>query len=94
MMNLRFPESEINHWANRYTERQREKNRRKEKDLIDLKPDLLRRGYLTKEELHKIARWKSSRRAALTLEGGYRQLHRKDHQNSIHDHRRPSNSSL
>ena len=67
-MNLRFSESEINYWANRYTERQREKNRIKEQELIDLKPDVLRRGYLTKDELNKIARWKSPRRAALTLE--------------------------
>ena len=67
-MKLRFSESEINYWANRYTERQREKDRIKEQELIDLKPEVLRRGYLTKEELHKIARWKSPRRAALTLE--------------------------
>ena len=67
-MNLRFPESEINYWSNRYTERQRERNRIKEQELIDLKPEVQSRGYLTKEELHKIARWKSPRRAALTLE--------------------------
>ena len=67
-MQLRFPESKIGCWANRYTERQREKNRIKEQELIDLKSEVLRRGCLTKEELHKIARWKSSRRASLTLE--------------------------
>ena len=67
-MKLRFSESEINYWANRYTERQREKDRMKEQQLIDLKSDVQERGYLTKEELHKIARWKSTRRANLTLE--------------------------
>ena len=67
-MNLRFPESKIDHWANRYTERQREKDRTKEQQLLDLKPEVQSRGYLTQEELHKIARWKSPRRAALTLE--------------------------
>ena len=67
-MKLRFCESEINYWTNRCTERQREKDRTKEQELIDLKPEVLRRGCLTKKELHKIARWKSPRRAALTLE--------------------------
>ena len=67
-MNLRFPESEIGYLAKRYTERQREKDRTKEQQLIGLKPQVLRRGYLTKQEIHKIARWKSPRRAALTLE--------------------------
>lgn len=67
-MKLRFPESKIRYWANRYTERQREKDHTKEQQLIDLKSDLHERGYLTKEELHKIARWKSPRRANLTLE--------------------------
>ena len=67
-MNLRFPESQIGYWSNRYTERQRERNRIKEQELIDFKSEVQSRGYLTKEELHKIARWKSPRRAALTLE--------------------------
>ena len=67
-MNLRFPESEIGYWANRYTERQREKDRIKEQELIDLKPEVLRRGYLTKDDLYELARWKSTRRAKLTLE--------------------------
>ena len=67
-MNLRFPDSEIGYWANRYTERQREKDRTKEQQLIDLKPEIQSRGHLIKKELHKIARWKSPRRAALTLE--------------------------
>ena len=67
-MNLRFPESEINYWANRYTERQREKNRAREEYLTGLKSDIQARGYLIKDELREVARWKSPRRAALTLE--------------------------
>ena len=67
-MKLRFRESEIDHWANRYTERQRKENRIREQHLIDLRCDVLGRGYLTKKELHEVARWKSPRRAALTLE--------------------------
>ena len=62
-MNLRFCESKIDYWANRYTERQREENRMREQHLFDL-----RCGYLTREELHEVARWKSPRSAALTLE--------------------------
>ena len=68
-MNLRFPESEINYWANRYTERQRENNRTREHLLINLRTEVHERGgYLTRDELHTIARWKSPRRAALTLD--------------------------
>ena len=66
-MKLRFPESEIGYWANHYTERQREKDWTKEQYLVDLKSEVQERGYLTKEELHDIARWKSPRRANLTL---------------------------
>ena len=67
-MKLRFPESKIGYWANLYTERQREKDRIKEQELIDLKTPVQSRGCLTKEELYEIARWKSTRRADLTLE--------------------------
>ena len=67
-MKLRFCESEIDHWANRYTERQREENRMREQYLIDLRCDVLGRSYLTKKELREVARWKSPRRAGLTLE--------------------------
>ena len=67
-MNLRFPESEINDLANQYTECQRESNKAREECLIGLESRVQARGYLTKQELHKIARWKSPRRAALTLE--------------------------
>ena len=58
-MKLRFSESEIGYWANRYTERQREKDRTKEQYLVDLKSKVQKHGYLTKEDLHDIAHWKS-----------------------------------
>ncbi len=67
-MNLRFPESEIGYWANRYTKRQREEDRTKEQQLIDLKPEIQSRSSLTKDELYELACWKSARRAKLTLE--------------------------
>lgn len=67
-MKLRFSESEVNYWTRRYTERQREKDRAQEQQLPELKSDVQARGYLTKEELYKIACWKSPRRANLTLE--------------------------
>ena len=67
-MKLRLCESEIDRWADRYTEHQGEKYRTKEQHLVDLKSNVQARGYLTKKELHEIARWKSPRRAALTLE--------------------------
>lgn len=63
-MNLRFPESEILCWANGYTEHQGHK----EQELIDLKSEIQKRGYLTKEELYETARWKSHRTADLTKE--------------------------
>ena len=70
-MRLRFCESEIDHWANRYTERQREENRIREQHLIDIRCDVLDRGSLTRAELHKVAYWKTKNifgRADLTLE--------------------------
>ena len=67
-LKLRFCESEIGYWANLYTERQREKDRVIETELIDLKSDIVKRGHMTRVELNKLARWKSYRRAGLTLE--------------------------
>ena len=53
-MRSRFHGSEIDYWAHRYTERQRE--RPHERTGTDLKPEVLRRGYLTKDELYELAR--------------------------------------
>ena len=62
-MNLRFPESEINYWANRYTKRQRESNKVREKYLISLESKVQESGCLTRDELYELAYWKSHRSA-------------------------------
>ena len=67
-MKLRFSESDINDLANRYTQYQGVYYREREQQVIGLRDDIQRRGYLTKDDLHTIAYWKSHRRAALTLE--------------------------
>ena len=56
-MGLRFPESEICQWAEKY------KIPCAEKELIDLKPKVQKYGCLDREELFRLARWKSPRRA-------------------------------
>ena len=67
-MKLRFCESEINFWANIYTEYQGEKYWAREQEIIGRRGDIQRRGYLTKEELFRVAYWKSHRKAKLSLE--------------------------
>ena len=67
-MRLRFCESEIDYWANRYTEFQGAGYRVREEEIMELRDDIQQRGYLTKDNLHRVAYWKSHRRATLTLE--------------------------
>ena len=67
-MKLRFCESEIDYWANRYTEFQGTYYRETEEQIIGLRDDIQRRGYLTTDDLQRVAYWKSQRRAGLTLE--------------------------
>ena len=59
-MDLRFPESEICQWVKKY------KISSEEKKLIALRPKVQQHGYLDKEELFRVARWKSPRRAGDT----------------------------
>ena len=66
-MQLRFCESEISYWANRYMGHHSQRQQAAEQELIDLENEVKGRGYLTKEELHKIAHWKAHRLAHLTL---------------------------
>ena len=47
-MKLRFPESEIPYWANRYVEQISDENRITEQGLMDLNCEVQQRGYLTK----------------------------------------------
>ena len=58
-MQLRFPVSEIRQWAERY------KSSSTETDFIQIRPKVQEQGYLDKELLKRIARWKSPRRAGL-----------------------------
>ena len=56
-MELRFCESDIDYWANVYTECQHEDNREREEQLIGFREKILRQGYLTKYKLYTVARW-------------------------------------
>lgn len=70
-MRLRFCESEIDYWANIYTEYQTPKGQAREQQVIGLRDGIQERGYLTRDELHKVAYWKTRNifgRADLTLD--------------------------
>ena len=62
-MDLRFPESDICQWAEKY---KKDTLPPDEKELIALRSKVEQRGYLDKEELFRVARWKSRRRAGDT----------------------------
>jgi len=56
-MKIRFPESEIEMWASKYD------YPREETDLMNLCANIRKAGYISKNELHLIAKWKSPRSA-------------------------------
>ena len=58
-MNLRFHESEIHQWAERY------ESGSTEAYFIQIRPMVQEQGYLDKELLKRAVRWKSPRRAGL-----------------------------
>ena len=58
-MELRFPESEIYQWAERYNSGSTEAG------FIEIRSKVQEQGYLDKELLKRVARWKSRRRAGL-----------------------------
>ena len=62
-MKLRFCESEIGYWANLYTEGQREQDREREQQVINLNSKIWGCGSVTQDELYKVAYWKSHRSA-------------------------------
>lgn len=62
-MKLRFDESKIQYWADRYKPRGRIAEL--ESEFRALKPEVQKRSYLNKGELYKVAYWKSWRRADL-----------------------------
>ncbi len=58
-MKLRFPESEIQQWAERY------KSGTTEAGFIEIRSKVQEQGYLDKKLLKRVAHWKSPRRAGL-----------------------------
>ena len=58
-MNLRFPETEIHQWSERYNSGSTEAY------FAQIRSKVQEQGYLDKELLKRIARWKSPRRAGL-----------------------------
>lgn len=56
-MKLRFPESKIEEWADRYS------YAGDETGLLSLRDEVQRAGYLTQSHLKQVARWKSPRSA-------------------------------
>ena len=69
-MKLRFPESEIRQWAAQY-ETKHPGYVSVETDFNEIKPHVKRQGYINKELLKKVVRWKSQRRAGLIEENDY-----------------------
>ncbi len=55
-MRLRFSETDINYWANRYTQYQTADNREREEYLINLQDEIKEGRHLTQAELHTLAR--------------------------------------
>ncbi len=51
-MELRFSETDIEHWAKRYQEYE------EEKALMGLRDEILKKRVLTKDQLRRVARWK------------------------------------
>lgn len=58
-MKLRFPESEIQQWAERFNSGSTETY------FMEISPKIQEQGYLDKGLLKRVARWKSKRRAGL-----------------------------
>ena len=58
-MKLLIPNNEIKSWANRYDYPISETN------LINQKPQIQKQGYLTKNMLEQLCKWKSPRSAGI-----------------------------
>ena len=67
-MKLRFSESEITYWADQYVEQTSAENMIIEQGLMDLRCEVQERGYLTKEELYRVAYWKTTRKSKIVKE--------------------------
>lgn len=60
---LRFPESKIEYWAERYIQCQKLSSRNWEQSLIERKDDIQCKKYMTLDELYDISYWKSRRQS-------------------------------
>ena len=60
---LRFNESEIRHWAERYRQCQKLRSRQWEQTLIERKGSIQRERCMTLDELYDISYWKSRRQS-------------------------------
>ena len=60
---LRFCESEIEYWADRYIQCQKLSSRRREQSLIERKGSIQREKCMTLDELYDISYWKSRRQS-------------------------------
>jgi len=65
-MELRFSENEIDRWAQRYVDRQQKQDSKREfeeeQTLLRLRDRIVANRVLAREELERVARWKSPRR--------------------------------
>ena len=60
---LRFCESEIEYWAERYIECQNLSSRKEEHFLIERKSCIQQKGFMTLKELDRLSLWKSVRQS-------------------------------
>ena len=60
---LRFCESEIEYWAERYSQCQKVSSRQWEQELIERKDDIQKCKAMTLDELYDISYWKSRRQS-------------------------------
>lgn len=60
-MRLRFPASQVGHWANAY------RIDKLEPALLGLRAQVQQQRYLSRDQLHLLARWKSARSAPRVL---------------------------
>ena len=68
---LRFCESEIEHWVERYTQCQKVSSREWEQNLINRTDSIQKRKAMTLDELYDISYWKSRRQSKRVRDKNY-----------------------
>ena len=58
-MELRFPESDIRQWAEKYKECNPKQYKKEKEFTCQFKPEVEQRGYLDTDELYRVACWKA-----------------------------------